>query len=103
MSLDRPLACDRRVDGMEKAQMLAQATEKIHRSDAVRAWPSCRVGEPELIKTAFDHRDDHRIRVADAKDPSRVASLGVEDAREEALAPIGRRNTRPLDSLTQEC
>ncbi|HET9683529.1 MAG TPA: hypothetical protein VFP15_05455, partial [Gemmatimonadaceae bacterium] len=40
--------------------------------------------------------DHHRIGVADAQDSTRVASFGVEDAGEKALAPVAVRRLRPF-------
>jgi hypothetical protein len=96
---DLALAGDRRIDGVEKAELLPKPAEEPHNPQAIRPVGVLdHVTETEHAKRPAGPIDDLRIGVADPDDLA-MAALRVEDAGEESLAPLRPRATGPLDQL----
>lgn len=67
-----------------------------------RLFPAARFHdelETETGERFGDRIDNRHVRVTDPENSPVVASLGIEDSREEALGPIGSRPRWPLHDL----
>jgi hypothetical protein len=85
---------------VEETQLLTHASEKPDICQAVLSVDSLH-GPPEAepLETGFDVMKDRAIRIRDAQNAPAVASLGIEDSRQEPLPPVVGRARRPHDEL----
>jgi hypothetical protein len=102
LALDIQLARDRGTEGMEEAQVLAQAAHEAHDIDRLAILVGLMLdheAEAEHPQAPLDPADDFRIGVGDAKCRLAEATPGVEDSREKARRPIPQGQVRPCDQL----
>ena len=83
--VDDPLPGDAGIDAVKEPEPLGQPSQEPHVGDVAALQGE---GEPESSEAGADLLENGKVAVGDAEDTVAAGSLGVEDAREKALAPL---------------